>query len=229
MKDDSYRVSIENLNPNEVITISILTTSIESNVQRPEVALRGRGILGSEATVEKVEKFELLNSPVFAAALSGYSVLVALLIMRKRRTYPFAKLGKIFDSETHGDDQNEVMAYLFNIHGLPHTAEDYLKRYRIPSYWSESDYIATLAIQDKDQELIEIRKKVLIDLLEYASVAPSSEGIIHYNIARVAQYQGNIEEKNRHIEQAKKVIPKLLKTRMKLDPVFKNEPNGINQ
>ena len=70
-------------------------------------------------------------------------------------------------------------------------------------------------------EEAEKRKHVLEDLLKYTKVHPKSEGIIHYNIARIAKAQRNEEEANKHLEEAKKTIPELVKTRIALDPIWK--------
>ena len=89
------------------------------------------------------------------------------------------------------------------------------------SYWAESDRFAMLALENPTEEDAEKRRQVLEDLLKYTKVRPKSEGIIHYNIARIAKAQRNEEEANKHLEEARKIIPELVKTRIDLDPIWK--------
>jgi hypothetical protein len=183
--------------------------------------LRGKGISGKEASKTADKNKAFLNSPFFAAILSAYSVVLALYILMRKRRLPTSLFGRLVDSDLHSDDQNEVIAYLFNIHGCPDIAEDYLKRHRVPSYWSEADHIAAVAIKEIDADMKEKRKQILIDLLNYAGIAPVSQGIIHYNIARISKHQGKLEESQEHLTKAAKLIPRLLKKRLDLDPIFK--------
>jgi hypothetical protein len=221
LSTNSYKVHFQNLNPNESATISILTSSKTPTVQQPTVTLRAKGVCGKEIVEDGGKKKKWIDNPIIGAIFSAYSVLVALVMMRKRKAFPFKTLNRYMDSDMHSDDQNEIIAYLFNIHDLPEIAETYLKRHRRPSYWSEADHIAATAIHENNPEIAEKRKQILIDLLSYASIAPSSQGIIHYNIARIAKHQGDNAESNKHLDEAEKLIPQLLKKRMKLDPIFK--------
>ena len=61
-------------------------------------------------------------------------------------------------------------------------------------------------------------KHVSIDLIEYARMASSSAGIVHYNIARISKVQNQDKECEDHLESH--TIPKLLEKRLQLDPVF---------
>jgi hypothetical protein len=220
-----YKVHFADLNPRESVILSILISSLLGDVDRPQITLRGKGTLGKEARDEKTERRSFLNNPIFAATLSAYAALAAvlgfLITTRRRRFLSFKIGGHVFDSDVHRDDQNEIIAYLFSIHGRPDMAESYLKRNRVPSYWSEADYIAAVAIKETDPETKEMLKQILIDLSIYAGIAEGSQGIIHYNIARIAKHQGKEQECDEHLELAKKKIPKLLKKRLSLDPVFK--------
>ncbi|MCX5867788.1 MAG: hypothetical protein NT009_10015 [Proteobacteria bacterium] len=219
--ENSYKVHFADLNPGESVTVSILTSSKLNASDHPRVTLRGKGILGEAANNEETKKNKILGSPIFSAIISAYSVLFALYFLIKTRRLPSSKIGRFFDTDTHSDHQNEIIAYLFNMHGLTEIAEEYLKRQRIPSYWSEADYIAAVAVESDDPNIKEKRKRILIDLLSYAVISPSSKGIIHYDIARIAKSQKRNEECDEHINAAKDIIPKLLKKRLSLDPIFK--------
>lgn len=221
LSEQSYRVHFTNLNPQESITVSILASSMEKIGMHPAVALRGKGVGGSESRQDGRKKSSWIYNPIIPAIFSAYSALFALVVLRKRRPSTFQILGRVVDSDTHSDDQNEIIAFLFNIHGLPEIAETYLKRNRKALYWSEADHIAAAAIQDSESATKEKRKQILIDLLSYARMAPLSEGIIHYNIARIAKHQGKESESAEHLEAARAVIPKLLTKRLSLDYIFR--------
>ncbi len=122
---------------------------------------------------------------------------------------------------THEGDQRQILSYLCGVYKLNSEVERYLNMSSEASYWAESDRFAMLALENPTEEDAEKRRQVLEDLLKYTKVRPKSEGIIHYNIARIAKAQRNEEEANKHLEEARKIIPELVKTRIDLDPIWK--------
>ena len=60
----------------------------------------------------------------------------------------------------------------------------------------------------------------MIDLVEYASVASKSKSIIYYNLAKISKIQGLTKEMQEHLETAKKLSPKLIEKRIKLEKSF---------
>ena len=146
--------------------------------------------------------------------------------MLRRRSHIFGgllgrRIASISDDEHHSDDQNEILAYIFGLHDMPEEVEYYLRKADGCSYWAESDRLASVAIGSNDPDKLRKCAFILRDLLTYAVSAPVSEGIIHYNLARIAKKLNLNEEAEHHLSDAKKLIPKLLKTRMSLDPLFK--------
>ena len=207
ISSNSYRVEIANLNPQESAILSILASSPEQLPNRPEISLRGKGITGVEAPRQERND----NSwwmIIVTAMVAAFTGLFMVDIFRK-------------SSPKHSEDQRQILSYLCGIHKLNSEVERYLNMSSEASYWSESDRFAMLVIEDPTGEEAEKRKQVLRDLLEYARINPSSKGIIHYNIARIAKAQNNKEEADRHLEEAKKIIPKLVKTRVGLDPIWR--------
>lgn len=221
VSNQTYRVKFDNLNPNETVMLSLLASSDQKLARRPQISLRGEGIMGEERkTYKKLSPFKSTILPAVAATYAGF---IAFFLMRKWRYLylrPVGRLMGLVDNAYHSGNQNEVFAYLFGIHGMTEEAENYLKRPSKGTYWSEADMIAALAIRSQDSSEVENRKKVLIELLYYAIIAPSSVGLVHYNIARIAKFQQREEECGEHLEEAKKYIPRLVTKRLKLDPVF---------
>ena len=200
-------LTVPTINPNDTITVSILTRSFSVPATTPKVSLRADGVTGKPADRSTPPKWlQYLISLV--AAFAGLMAGAVQLIARRRFG---AKAG------VHSDDQRKVLAYLFGIRGRTTEAEHYLRMTSDVSYWSEADYLAATALESKDNALIAATSQVLTDLLAYARVAPESVGIIHYNLARLAEAQGKPAEHDTHLSLAKREIPKLLEERLRID------------
>lgn len=216
-----YRIEIANLNPEENVILSVLASSPEQLPNRPEISLRGKGVTGVEASDD------IGNGVSWVIiVLSTIAVFVATYLFIRTSGF-LPRLGLTFfedsDEPKHHDDQRQILSYLCGVHKLNSEVERYLNMPSEASYWSESDRFAMLAVENPMGEDLERRKQVLKDLLEYAQVHRSSEGIVHYNIARIAKAQGKDEEADDHLEKAKRLIPKLIETRVKLDPIWRNK------
>lgn len=226
--NDVHWIDIKGLNPHEAVTVSLLASSLTSFPAHPAVALRGKNITGEEADPnEKTPDKKWPWFPALAAAYAGLASVFFLQRQKFRSIFPFLPSTLIealdADDEHHRGDQNEIIAYLFGLQGLHEQVEYYLRKAEGCSYWSESDRIASLAIQARDEEFQKKCLIILTDLLKYAQSAPSSQGIIHYNLARILKTLGDGIQAEKHIAEAKKTIPKLLTTRLELDPLFKGE------
>jgi hypothetical protein len=218
VSDSVYRLELPNLNPGESAAISILVSSKDQLPDRPEISLRGKGVTGVEAS-EKIGNG--LNWVVVVLSTIAMFAATYFLIRTTRLT---RRLGltflEDFDESRHNDDQRQVLSYLCGIHKLSSEVERYLNMSSEASYWAESDRFAMLVIEDPMGEDSEKRKRVLESLLKYAGIRSMSEGIIHYNIARIAKAQGKEEEANNRLEEARRIIPELVKTRVELDPIW---------
>jgi hypothetical protein len=226
----NYEVHLMNLNPDEEATLSVLASTPGELPSRPKVSLRGQGVTGKEA--EEKEKRTFFEGPIFTAVVSAYSVFVVLaLIFRLRGTRGLRRVGGhgVEDTSVHSDNQNEILAYLCGLHKLTEDAEAYLTKSGDSSYWSEADRIAALAVSSRDVNETEARKNVLRDLLRYARISNTSVAIIHYNIARIAKAQDRKEECKEHLKEAKDALPKLMETRLSIDPVFHTEEKKEGQ
>lgn len=125
------------------------------------------------------------------------------------------------DDHQHTGDQNQIIAYLCGLHGLENQVERYLALPNQTTYWAEMDRLTSIAIINNESDLIQKVKIIISDLIEYAGMADSSVGIGYYNLARLEKSLQNDAKAQEYIEKAKKEIPKLLKTRLKLDPLFR--------
>lgn len=227
--NDILTLEIPNLNQAETISVSILAMSQSKMPQSPDVSVRGMGITGeklissaSNAFLENDKWIVIIAAvAVFASGLSGFSS-----ILSGRRPSSISFLGitvpipggnqRVIDGK-HREDQNKVLAYLCGLHGLLDDVENYLNRQCDTSYWAEADRFSAVAMVDPKSDEAENRKKVLLDLIQYASVASLSEAIINYNIARIAFAQNSIIEADVYLNKAKISGGKLIENRLKIE------------
>lgn len=215
---DTLELHIPELNPDETILVSLLATSEADLPNSPDVWIRGTGVTGVERTAYEVENERKPMTSQITAILSGllasFSVVGSFFatskILRKLR-------GEEARHPTMGE-QNKILVYLCSIHGLKEDADEYLSRPEgIISFWSEADRFAALALGDPTTEEAEKRKRILVQLIGYASMATRSVGITHYNIARIAFAQGKDDEAKYHLREAKRNAGKLIDTRLKFE------------
>jgi hypothetical protein len=219
----SITIRIPELNPNETIDISVLATSKDDLPNKPDVSVRGSGVIAKEtgnneqASLFSEDRFTFLLTVIVAA----YSGVASLFIMRRNSLYIkiFGKTISVTDK--HSGNQNRIMAYLCGVNGLHEDVQDYLTRPNDTAYWAEADMHAAIAEANPDSPETEARKKVLIDLLSYAKIADLSRQIIKYDIARIAAAQGNQEEAKEYISKIKSnpIITSRLKMQKNLDEI----------
>jgi hypothetical protein len=216
LSNDSLKIkfSTPSLNPKESFKLSILATSNQSFPDTPIVKLRAKGIVGDKIEEDTNGKKELPFEKYLILIASS----VTLISLLTRSLIKSQGIG-----EKHSDDQEKVIAFLCGIHNLDKQVDRLLSLPNKASYWSEADRLTAIAINSNTKDNLEKVRDVLTDLLEYAKISDSSKGIIYYNIARLEKHLLNETASNEFLEKAKKEIPKLLETRMKLDPVFKQK------
>lgn len=70
---NSFEFNIDNLNPKENVTVSFLVTSNESEIIKPSIYLRGKGVIGTE----------IMNMPstssTFAKAMTTYVIIMTAI------------------------------------------------------------------------------------------------------------------------------------------------------
>lgn len=187
---DGLEFSVSELNPKEMIEISVLVSSQAELPKRPNVAVRGSGQTGLPKTSQQKTKF---GAPALVSAIVGaYSgmFLMFLMLFAKRKTL-LKDLISILGRGTVSSNQNEIFVYLCSIHGLTNDVNEYLSVRREILYRTESDRFATIALDNPFSEEAEKRKKILEQLIEFAPhMATSSRAIVHFNIARILFAQG---------------------------------------
>jgi len=206
-------IKINSLNPSESFRVSILATTTNSFPEEPIVKLRAKGINGKKDEVKKEGKIindELMRILLLLVIASSVASTLTLLIRRK-----------FSDSNKHTDIQNQVIAYLCGIHGLNLEVDRYLSLSKDTTYWAEMDRLTSAAIVSNDKSKVQKTKEIITDLLDYTEMATTSKGIGHYNLGRLEKYLQNDAGVKIELAKAEKLIPKLLKTRLKLDPLFR--------
>lgn len=209
----SLRFSTNSLNPNETFKLSILATSEKNFPNTPIIKLRAKGLIG-----EKIEENVNKNDEI---PYEKYLILVVSLITTVVALSTRGIIKNRGIGVKHSDDQEKVIAFLCGIHNLDNQVDRLLSLKNKVSYWSESDRLTATAINSNNQENAKKVRDLLIDLLEYAKISNSSKGIIFYNLAKLEKILGNQAKSTEYIEKAKLEIPELLKTRIKIDPMFK--------
>lgn len=88
---------------------------------------------------------------------------------------------------------------------------------RKAAYWSEADRLAEFCLQSGDATVNARGQSCLEHLLEYASMADTSELLIHFNIARLAAKQGDATAAREQLEAARKGNHKVIDKRISFD------------
>lgn len=218
------------VNPGENISVSFLLAASKGLPDTPKVTLRADGVQGVEREEPKEESgFKKFLWPSLVAAYLSVGTLLAfrLRFMRSRsRTLRSLVIGasRGMDGESHSDDQRHVLAYVLGANGYVDQAHDLLHRSDSSSYWAEVDFLTNSTLASENKENSKRLINTLKALLEYASIAPVSQGIIHFNLAKLYAREGDPVEAALHVKEAKSLVPKLISTRSKIDPNF---PAGL--
>lgn len=219
-----YDIHLNYLNPMEEVIILLLASAQGLLPSKPSISLRGEGIIGQKA-LEGAETSSF-GRTLRTTTLSAYAVVTILgsilLLYRRKQRFSIGEqiLLKAGDISKHSGEQNEILAYIYGLHGMTNEQEVFLNRTRKASYWSEADRISSIALKSTNEREIETYKKILYDLLNYARIADESMAIIHYNIAKIAMRQKLQYEFDIQLAEAKKIAPKLIEIRLNIDPIF---------
>lgn len=171
------------LNPGESFTLSLLL-SLDTDLGDPSVELRGRGVRGQAADGPDPSKRRPVEFFATAAsALGAVLSMFAFFLLRYRSSFILG--GR------HSGDQRDVMAYVLGRFGLHEPAERIRYLTRSLTYWSASDGLTDQWLAKGAANEIKAGAEALTYLLEYASMAASSQGIVHVNIARLALRAGD--------------------------------------
>ena len=222
---DAMRIEIPSLNPSESEQVSALASSQASLPSRPEVSVRGRGVMGEEKPRTTSENPFLLGFTISLLAVSAALALrfVLRLVSRHGPASPLVRLiATTLDGDQHSDDQRHVIAYVLRLHGLSTEADRLVSQPHKTSYWAEADRMAQMAVQTDDPQYAEKIRSALLTLVDYAAINPNSTAIVYYDLARVSAALGRAEEARAFLSRATKAMPKLIGKRISIDPLLKS-------
>jgi len=219
ISDGSCKVEISNLNPRESVVISVVASSLKRLPTRPQVHLRGKGIVGTEAS-KRSDTTSSIFSVETIIALSGALAAMAAIIASTRKGLRRILLA---GPTAAYPDQRQALIFLCGIHGLDSEMQLYRDVSSEVTYWSESDRFSTIAIRNPTGEDANKRRRVLEDLLEYTRVSEISRGIVHYNIARIMKAQGLNEKAEAYLKKARILAEDEVAKRLKVDPIFREK------
>jgi hypothetical protein len=209
------------MNPGEKVVASILVSSSTGLPSRPVVSLRASGVMGKEEAGGSPSPGDDSASflKFLLPAVGLFAILMTLLRVIRKKSMAEATLRP--SEERHHGEQREVLSYLFGLNGFVEESERVLSLPQSVSYWAESDRISNRVMSNFQAESAARYKCVLEGLLKYASIASQSEGIISFNIARVAARMGQDNVAQEHLKLAKEKMGKLFDLRMEIDPSLK--------
>jgi len=211
--ENGYKLYVKNLNPSESIAVSLLASSSNALPARPDINLRGKGIVGVEKANRAESGLQEILFKLLGPITASYATLFVLYFAIRNN---FLGLG-----HTIGIKQKEIFAYLCGMHGLSDDFDRFANLHGDISFWFGADRLTYFALNSCNQDKCNKVRGVLIDLLKYnPNFAPSSRAIIYYNIAKLSKYLGNDEEKNDNLENARKLDAKTIKVRMEIDKYF---------
>lgn len=223
--DDSHRFEAKSLNPGETVKISLMTAGVLDSQLNPVVSLRADGVTGERLEQEQKKG---LSETILPAVVAAYAGLLAAFLSSKRYRVAIFSISKGLITGkglAPSKEQNEVIASLFALKGLVDEAEYYLAVRKGCSYWSEADLIAAKAIACNDTQRANKYKEVLVDLLEYAEIATSSQAVLHYNIARLCKSLARNDEAQEFLKKARSIDRELVEKRLGKDPLLADMPN----
>jgi hypothetical protein len=167
------------LNSDESFSVQLLVEPKNDQLQSPRVELRGKGVIGKQATPDDLNR---------DAKTSALSTVVAPLSTMLATLSMFYLLSSRRASIMNRGEQRDEFAYLLALNGFGSEADRLRESSRDYSYWALSDsFTEGILIANSDDEILKRGVTVLRQTLEYAeSIAPRSKAIINLNAARLA-------------------------------------------
>lgn len=212
-----FKLSVSSMNPAEKISISFLLSSPLSIDSIPKINFRARGLFAEEKAESDSEKESSPFNKILLIAAT-ISVVISSLSLPFLRKYLKERVNdSVDDDDQHSDEQNKIIAYLCGVHGLTSEINRYLDLKTEVSYWSEADYFGNISWLNKGNVDNEKRLSVLLDMIEYASIAKESQAIVLYNIGKIYKALDNHEKSKEYIDKAKLILPKRIALRLKID------------
>ena len=196
------------LNPTEEVRISLLASSLDSLPQKPEVALRARGVTGKLRSPQDDSSFQF--SKVIPSLLGAFTGIGFMYFMLRTR------LGL---SKLHRSDQRKILAYICSLNEKHDEAEYYYTHAHEVHYWSESDRLTNKAINSREYDSA---ISILQSLINYAALKRASKAIVLSNLARLEARKDDKKSAKEYLKQALKISKRRIKPRIALDPILKS-------
>lgn len=217
-KENKFTLNTKYINPTEQFYIQLLLKNQMNNDFLPSVDLRGRGIIGKQATKDEKESF--LSS--ISTAMIAIGAFLGFLSINTIRS-------KILDSDSlstikdvHYDEQRDIFAYVLSINELNDDADEIRLITRKISYWSIADHLTQKWIISGDKDLMTKGCNTLKELIEYAGIQKDSILLIKSNILRLSQSLGNIESEDTILNELKNNNSNVIKKRLQNIDYLKN-------
>ncbi|MGH7802695.1 MAG: hypothetical protein ACREOW_19060 [Thermodesulfobacteriota bacterium] len=130
MEDGVFKLDVLYLNPEEAFSVQLLVACKKPEIEVPIPSVRAKGIVGVDrATRPKRTQLRYILPFVGAA----FSALLPVTVLRYfRRRHPW-----FFFTKRHRDDQRDVVAFVFEIHGFHEEARWARSSERSLSYWAK--------------------------------------------------------------------------------------------
>lgn len=212
-------ITVPFLNPGEKFSVHALLRKVKPPFVRPEIDLRGRGVLGLEAPTDKATTDGFVST--------GISVLTALLTAfitlksAKDRKISLTNLAKLEATEiptAQSGDQRDLIAFALESNALPDDARVIRQWPRKITFWAASDFLAAEWLRAGDRKRTENGLKALSFLVDYARISDDSKRIVILNMAKLAFRLGEIASAGKYLASVQKTADKVAEKRIQADP-----------
>ena len=217
IQENTVSLTLDNLNPEENLWLSVITKGSSDQIKEPNVSLRAKGITGIKYG-SKAGQYDYAR--VIILVLGVYSGVIVILMSNRTFRTKYLSVASVLvgGAGKITGRQKEILASLLSRSGLPGQAGIYLNSSASRKYWVEADFLSATALESNDQNFREKILLVLLKLIEEIDMVSNSKAIVHYNAARVQQSLGQVFQNQ--LAEARKLDKEEIDRRMASDPVF---------
>jgi len=206
-----YQLNIENLNPKESFSVSLLAVGSTSMSAKPKIVLRAKNVLGKEVSSLRENLLEGFTKNSLVTVIATYAAVAVMVALRRKNPFDIFGVG----------DQQDNLLYLSSVNGMTDELSRYSETDKNFTYRLESDRLTSSALLTQDRNKAERVKALLLGLIENVSgIATSSKAVVYYNVARIYKFENNQEKATELLKKAQKMSSSLVKQRMKIEREF---------
>ena len=234
---DSIVLTAPFLNPGESFSLQLLIEPETEEVRTPEIDIRGKGVSGILDSHETSD-FPDSKIPVVLGMITAISLMGAStpLLRKFVKSNPFLRVLDEMTTQSDAaldDNQRDSFALLLGVHGFPAYAAELRASGRRYKWKTLSDMLTERVLNQNpiEQENVANAMKVLQAVLQHSGrIAPSSESILHTNLARlsVARDAETHEDALAHIENARSKNQRVANMRCTAMPDLSQLPPSEN-